>query len=79
MSAKETRGSSGNRVGDSEAFQSSGSMQVSILSRRYRGRRSLDGTTPAQCAGMPPAPAALLNFYVWRQHCHGLFQTPMAG
>ena len=32
-------GSSGNRVGDSGAFQSSGSMQVRILSRRYCSSR----------------------------------------
>jgi len=40
--------------------------------------RSLDGTTPAQRAGVPsPAPAAL-DHYAWRQHCRGLFQAPMA-
>ena len=44
----------------------------------FRTHRSLDGTTPAQCAGMPSPAAALLSFYVWRPHCRGLFQTPMA-
>jgi len=44
----------------------------------FRVHRSLDGTTPAQRAGAAlPRPAAL-NTYTWRQHCQGLFQTPMA-
>jgi transposase InsO family protein len=49
-----------------------------VYYNEFRAHRSLAGTTPAQCAGMPPTAAALLSFYVWRQHCHGLFQTPMA-
>jgi transposase InsO family protein len=44
----------------------------------FRVHRSLDGTTPAQCADMPSPAAARLSFYVWRQHCRGLIQTPMA-
>ncbi|HEX8013063.1 MAG TPA: integrase core domain-containing protein [Casimicrobiaceae bacterium] len=44
----------------------------------YRVHRSLDGSTPAQRAGAPsPAPASL-DRHAWRQHCHGLFQTPFA-
>ena len=44
----------------------------------YRAHRSLDGATPAQRAdGSTPAPAAL-DHYVWRQHCRGLFQIPIA-
>ena len=44
----------------------------------HRVHRSLAGVTPAQCARAPsPAPAAL-DHYVWRPHCRGLFQTPMA-
>ena len=44
----------------------------------YRVHRSLDGTTPAQRAGVSvPAPAAI-DRYVWRQHCRGLFQLPIA-
>ena len=44
----------------------------------FRVHRSLDGTTPAQSAGAtPPAPISL-DHRVWRQHCGGLFQTPMA-
>jgi putative transposase len=43
----------------------------------YRVHRSLDGTTPAQRAGVPsPLPAQLAS-YEWSQHCRGLFQTPM--
>jgi transposase InsO family protein len=44
----------------------------------FRVHRSLDGTTPAQCAGMPPPASAVFSSYVWQQYCHGLFQTPMA-
>ena len=44
----------------------------------FRGHRSLDGTTPAQRAGgSSPAPVSLAH-HAWRQHCGGLFQTPMA-
>ena len=44
----------------------------------HRVHRSLDGATPAQRAGASlPAPASLEN-YAWRQHCRGLFQTPVA-
>ena len=44
----------------------------------HRVHRSLDGTTPAHCAGASsPAPAAL-DHYAWRQHCRGLFETPFA-
>ena len=43
-----------------------------------RVHRALDGSTPAQRAGSPsPAPAAV-DHYAWQQHCHGLFQTPIA-
>ena len=43
-----------------------------------RVHRALAGSTPAHRAGAPsPAPAAL-DHYAWRQHCHGLFQTPIA-
>jgi len=44
----------------------------------YRAHRSLDGTAPAQRAGASsPAPASL-DCHAWRQHCRGLFQTPIA-
>ncbi len=44
----------------------------------HRVHRALEGTTPAQRAGgLALAPAAL-DRYAWRQHCRGLFQTPLA-
>jgi putative transposase len=44
----------------------------------HRVHRALAGSTPAQRAGAPsPAPAAL-DHYAWRQHCGGLFHTPIA-
>jgi putative transposase len=43
----------------------------------FRVHRSLDGTTPAQRAGASsPAPISL-DRHAWRQHCGGLFQTPI--
>lgn len=44
----------------------------------HRVHRSLDGTTPAQRAGAPSPAPALLDRHAWRQHCGGLFQTPIA-
>jgi putative transposase len=44
----------------------------------HRMHRSLGGVTPVQCAGAPSPAAAVLNGYAWRQHCRGLFQTPIA-
>jgi transposase InsO family protein len=44
----------------------------------HRVHRSLDGVTPVQCGGaLTPAPASL-DRHAWRQHCRGLFQTPIA-
>ena len=43
-----------------------------------RVHRSLDGTTPAQHAGVPSHTRATLHCYAWQQHCRGLFQTPIA-
>ena len=44
----------------------------------HRVHRSLDGVTPVQYRGaLTPAPAAL-DRHAWRQHCRGLFQTPIA-
>jgi transposase InsO family protein len=44
----------------------------------YRVHRSLGGTTPAQRAdASSPAPTSL-GCHAWRQHCCGLFQTPIA-
>ena len=44
----------------------------------HRVHRSLDGTTPAQRGGASPPSAASLARHAWRQHCRGLFQTPIA-
>jgi hypothetical protein len=44
----------------------------------FRVHRSIDGTTPAQCAGKLQRGSAALSSYAWRQHCHGSFQSPMA-
>jgi putative transposase len=44
----------------------------------HRVHRSLGGTTPAQCAGASSAAPASLDRHAWRQHCPGLFQTPIA-
>ncbi len=44
----------------------------------YRVHRSLGGTTPAQCAGASSAAPASLDRHAWRQHCRGMFQTPIA-
>jgi putative transposase len=44
----------------------------------HRVHRSLDGTTPAQRAGASPPIPISLDRPAWRQHCRGLFQTPIA-
>ena len=44
----------------------------------FRVHRSLDGTTPAQRAGASSPEPISLEHHAWRQHCGGLFQTPMA-
>ena len=43
----------------------------------HRVHRSLGGITPAQCAGASSAAPASLVCYTWRQHCRGLFRTPI--
>jgi putative transposase len=43
-----------------------------------RCHTGLAGATPAQRCGALPHPIANLQSYRWRQHCHGLFQTPTA-
>ena len=43
----------------------------------HRVHRSLGGTTPARCAGASSAASAWLDCHAWRQHCRGLFQTPI--
>jgi len=47
----------------------------------YNGSRvhqSLGGGTPEEHSGKPPPARAALDSYGWRQHCHGLIQTPIA-
>lgn len=44
----------------------------------HRVHRSLGGTTPAQCAGASSSAPTSLHHHAWRQHCQGLFQTPIA-
>src|SRR5712691_3674416 len=47
----------------------------------YNGSRvhqSLGGSTPEEHSGKPPPTRAALDSYGWRQHCHGLFQTPIS-
>ncbi len=44
----------------------------------YRVHASLEGRTPDQIGtGASPLPASLVRFS-WKQHCRGLFQTPVA-
>jgi len=42
-----------------------------------RVHRPLAGSTPTQRAGAPACAPAAIDHYVWRQHCRGLFQTPV--
>ncbi len=42
-----------------------------------RVHRALGGSTPAQRAGAPACAYAAIDHYTWRQHCRGLFQTPL--
>ncbi len=44
----------------------------------HRVHRALANSTPAQRAGAPSPVPAGLDHYAWRQHCRGLFQTPIA-
>ena len=43
-----------------------------------RVHRSLNGTTPGNRAGNPSPLSANLAYYGWKQHCYGLFETPVA-
>ena len=45
---------------------------------RSRVHRSLEGTTPARHAGESASVLANLDHYDCRDHCRGLFQTPIA-
>jgi hypothetical protein len=48
-----------------------------MFCNQYRCHTGLGGVTPAQRGGAAP-PLAHLDSYRWRQHCHGLFHTPIA-
>jgi putative transposase len=55
--------------------------KLAAFTRYYnesRVHQSLGGSTPAETAGMPRPGCATLDSYGWRQHCCGLFQTPIA-
>ena len=43
----------------------------------HRVHRALAGSTPAQRAETPACAPAAIDHYAWRQHCRGLFQTPV--
>ena len=43
---------------------------------QHRCHTGLAGATPAERSGGPTQLSAKLESYTWRQHCHGLFQTP---
>jgi hypothetical protein len=45
---------------------------------QHRCHSGLAGATPAERSGDPPPAIAKLQSYSWRQHCNGLFQTPVA-
>ncbi len=45
---------------------------------QHRCHTGLAGATPARRSGAPPPLIANLQSYRWRQHCNGLFQTPIA-
>ena len=49
-----------------------------IYYNAHRVHRSLGGHTPAQRAGAPSPTPANFASYVWKQHCRGLFETPIA-
>ena len=43
-----------------------------------RCHQSLSGRTPLEKSGKPAPRRASLGRYDWQQHCHGLFQLPIA-
>ena len=43
-----------------------------------RTHYSLDGQMPEEKSGVPSAEIISLNHYRWKDHCRGLFQTPIA-
>jgi putative transposase len=49
-----------------------------IYYNENRVHQSLSGRTPVERSGEPPPARAVLDHYVWRHHCRGLFQMPSA-
>jgi putative transposase len=43
----------------------------------HRTHAALSGQSPAKYSQQSPGPLADINNYTWRQHCRGLFQTPI--
>jgi transposase InsO family protein len=55
--------------------------KLDAFKKYYNGSRihqSLNQQTPEEAAGKDPPPPADPKHFVWRVHCHGLFQTPIA-
>lgn len=43
-----------------------------------RVHQSLGGATPTECSGKPRCARAALDSFGWKNHCRGLFHTPVA-
>jgi putative transposase len=43
----------------------------------HRTHAALSGQSPAKYSQQSPGPLTDINNYTWRQHCRGLFQTPI--
>jgi hypothetical protein len=55
--------------------------KLALFQRFYNGLRvhqGLDGDTPDEQAGSSSLPQASLEHYGWQNHCHGLFELPIA-
>ena len=52
--------------------------QLKTYYHEFRVYQSFNGTTPAQKGGGSTVAAVSLEHYGWRNHCHGLFQLPIA-
>jgi transposase InsO family protein len=55
--------------------------KLDAFKKYYNGSRihqSLAQQTPEEAAGKDPPPSVDPTHFVWRSHCQGLFQTPMA-
>jgi transposase InsO family protein len=52
--------------------------ELELFKIYYNSHQGLSGDTPGEKAGDPtPQPASLEN-YRWQNHCHGLFELPIA-